>query len=392
MYRDRASERREGAQAESEAAGDLRVARLSVAETQFLGGDAEHTHLVRGLDVALLQRTRELQTVAATSQRVEVGGTVPAAPPTARTPLGHALLLWATGGGARHKAGAPATRFARHHTTFVFKLEVRPPAPRRTARRSSPLRNQGEAVEELPTTLVQGGAAAVSCYDCAAMDGALLGSLADRLSRMCAAAPGVEKKMRRKEGDAARPSVRAPSVAPQPQHPTPAPAATAPVADAPDEEDIFAGHGREYAPAPRAVTAQLAQLPRPLPLFPAPPAPPPPPPAAFLRAARAVAADEGYEAYGELFPGAGLASFHGGGGSDEEQGAEGGRGARRRRREAGGERGEGAGAQKLNVQLVGVQRALAEKHGERHAAAFGTGERVGEGGKAPQRAKRLRLG
>lgn len=32
---------------------------MSVEETKYLGGDLEHTHLVKGLDYALLQKVRQ---------------------------------------------------------------------------------------------------------------------------------------------------------------------------------------------------------------------------------------------------------------------------------------------------------------------------------------------
>jgi IK cytokine len=34
----------------------LQGANLTIDETKFLGGDVEHTHLVKGLDYALLQK------------------------------------------------------------------------------------------------------------------------------------------------------------------------------------------------------------------------------------------------------------------------------------------------------------------------------------------------
>ena len=34
------------------------LANLTVEETKFLGGDMEHTHLVKGLDYALLNKVR----------------------------------------------------------------------------------------------------------------------------------------------------------------------------------------------------------------------------------------------------------------------------------------------------------------------------------------------
>ena len=44
FYRNNAAERR----------------RLVIQESKFLGGDMEHTHLVKGLDFALLQKVRHL--------------------------------------------------------------------------------------------------------------------------------------------------------------------------------------------------------------------------------------------------------------------------------------------------------------------------------------------
>lgn len=77
-YRDRASERRQGinpdyhhddpmntAQAYRAVAPDLKSGfdaaerrRQMIQESKFLGGDMEHTHLVKGLDYALLQKVR----------------------------------------------------------------------------------------------------------------------------------------------------------------------------------------------------------------------------------------------------------------------------------------------------------------------------------------------
>lgn len=57
MYRDRAQERRNDANPDYDA--QLEAAALVNAEqTQYLGGDAEHTHLVKGLDFALLRKVR----------------------------------------------------------------------------------------------------------------------------------------------------------------------------------------------------------------------------------------------------------------------------------------------------------------------------------------------
>lgn len=77
-YRDRARERREGANPDYQAEDPLATAsgyravapdlksgldaaerrRQMIQESKFLGGDMEHTHLVKGLDYALLQKVR----------------------------------------------------------------------------------------------------------------------------------------------------------------------------------------------------------------------------------------------------------------------------------------------------------------------------------------------
>eukprot|EP00698_Gefionella_okellyi_P025640 TRINITY_DN9450_c0_g1_i1.p1 TRINITY_DN9450_c0_g1~~TRINITY_DN9450_c0_g1_i1.p1 ORF type:complete len:611 (+),score=181.15 TRINITY_DN9450_c0_g1_i1:122-1834(+) len=56
-YRDRAAERRKDVNPDYEPITD-QIRSLTAAESQFLGGDMEHTHLVKGLDRGLLERTR----------------------------------------------------------------------------------------------------------------------------------------------------------------------------------------------------------------------------------------------------------------------------------------------------------------------------------------------
>ncbi|CAE7799826.1 SMU2, partial [Symbiodinium microadriaticum] len=56
-YRDRAQERRNDANPDYDAQLEA-VANLDVEQTKYLGGDEEHTHLVKGLDYALLRKVR----------------------------------------------------------------------------------------------------------------------------------------------------------------------------------------------------------------------------------------------------------------------------------------------------------------------------------------------
>ena len=60
-YRDRAAERRETKEeaAEDEIAVE-QMSKLDPNMTKYLGGDMEHTHLVKGLDYALLERSRQI--------------------------------------------------------------------------------------------------------------------------------------------------------------------------------------------------------------------------------------------------------------------------------------------------------------------------------------------
>ena len=75
-YRDRARERREGiANKDYDAALEAGASAIVDNEMrQFLGGDETRTHLVKGLDVALVQKTRrEMQTAVADNQASQKG-------------------------------------------------------------------------------------------------------------------------------------------------------------------------------------------------------------------------------------------------------------------------------------------------------------------------------
>jgi IK cytokine len=85
VYRDRAAERRKGAASDMVDAAEF--AHLDATQSKFLGGDVAHTHLVKGLDFALLaQLKRERETLvqatsAAYKQKQSIassGGTQPA--------------------------------------------------------------------------------------------------------------------------------------------------------------------------------------------------------------------------------------------------------------------------------------------------------------------------
>lgn len=67
VLRDRAKERRDGLNVDYQSTEAELLARglgsealpaISIQDSKFLGGDLEHTHLVKGLDYALLQQVR----------------------------------------------------------------------------------------------------------------------------------------------------------------------------------------------------------------------------------------------------------------------------------------------------------------------------------------------
>lgn len=76
------------------------AAALTVEETRYLGGDLEHTHLVKGLDYALLHKARQAARLEDAGERAEEArpsSDNAAAPPTVRTSLGRAIHAFIAG-------------------------------------------------------------------------------------------------------------------------------------------------------------------------------------------------------------------------------------------------------------------------------------------------------
>ena len=129
QYRDRARERR------TEAGQDEEAERLTAAvdeeSSKFLGGDVEHTHLVKGLDVALLQRTRDedekreqdrLDELARQlSERKEDTSVDATKPPVFRTPLAQSVWEW-----LHPPPVVPSGFFTPGRLTYAFPLPPRP--------------------------------------------------------------------------------------------------------------------------------------------------------------------------------------------------------------------------------------------------------------------------
>lgn len=73
---------------------------LSIEESKFLGGDVEHTHLVKGLDFALLQKVRAQQAARESEEARERADAQRAAAsldtPVFHTSVGRAVYTFAT--------------------------------------------------------------------------------------------------------------------------------------------------------------------------------------------------------------------------------------------------------------------------------------------------------
>lgn len=72
-YRDRALERRKDVKDETQMQMDDIVQKLDAEQTKYLGGDIEHTHLVKGLDYALLRKVRDETQTVRTDPQIELG-------------------------------------------------------------------------------------------------------------------------------------------------------------------------------------------------------------------------------------------------------------------------------------------------------------------------------
>jgi hypothetical protein len=302
------------------------------------------------------------------------------------------------------------------------------------------------STDELPTTLFRSDAVsepeADTMYNCsrdAAVLQAVVTALRDKRERRhgdVQAAPSV--------GTAAAAGARGrtegePQTQERPGRPPPptaaaAPAAAAVAAPVDADEDIFADAGREYVPAPKTGAPAGAPKPPRGPMFGGNPVLPPPPAGVAevgadgdvaprteksARLARMLAGEDEDDAYGELYPMGGQHMTYAGIGADSDDEGDGTKTklGKKGKPGAGGKDEEEDGKpmdpklraqqveKKLDTQLRGVQRALEEKHGDKHKTAFDGGRGRGAGGPrggakregeaeqpvAKDRAKRLRL-
>lgn len=118
-YRDRAKERREDSNPDYVESMDV-IAKLDVEQTKFLGGDIDHTYLVKGLDYALLRKAREQ-----VRQAQEIAAYEAAAPPkeiTTHTPLGAAMKQYLT---RNSVASVPTISAATNFSLLCYVFEVK---------------------------------------------------------------------------------------------------------------------------------------------------------------------------------------------------------------------------------------------------------------------------
>ena len=230
-YRDRAAERRLGlAIGEGIDANDVVPGDLSYEESKYLGGDVEHTHLVRGLDYALLNRMRSDQQPADVASRDGAAGgngvssdRQALAPPSFRAPMARVIYRFAVEGKSQAVA-RDSERFLPRRCAFVYDV------------------SHGSDPAELPTTLLR------AKEDCPALlstiDGSSNAAILDRMAKIMAYISGGKKRGKKRDLGL---------VSEQPQANLPAallhttePEAPKPGVPEDSDEDIFGDAGRDY--------------------------------------------------------------------------------------------------------------------------------------------------
>lgn len=322
-YRDRAAERRKGIVTDFDAipedlanilqGGQANLNKLSYEESKFLGGDIAHTHLVKGLDFALLQKIRaeqEAEKKEGEDSDAEEGVQTLAQQQQQQhqevklvTPMGRAVHAFFFDPQHRRSRADVAQMFLPRRTAFVYELgEAHAPDAPTLLRRSK------EDCPKVRETML------------GAVDSTVLERMAKIMSYMSLA--GGKKKIKKKDklqllqGMQAGLGARAAANGSSAAHTGPTPASLRKVAGAGavregaaaqpplpvgagEDEDIFADAGTDYVverrqgqraqgssaavPPPPSGSRYFSQLEDAADLPPLPaegPAPPPPPPPA----------------------------------------------------------------------------------------------------------------
>lgn len=156
-YRDRAAERREGVTEYGDLGKDAieKLKEISVEESKYLGGDIEHTHLVKGLDYALLEKARseiaeeqkKKKQLEKTKQEKE--SSIQSETVTFKTHFGrniyHELF--------ERRENSGTKLFMEGRTAFVFDLERDSAIPTTLIRSAQPKKAK-RMVSKLPTELL----------------------------------------------------------------------------------------------------------------------------------------------------------------------------------------------------------------------------------------------
>lgn len=295
--RDRAAERRQGINPdydETELAaltGDA-VAKLTVEESKFLGGDIDHTHLVRGLDFQLLNRVRDKLSKQPSSKQDDEAEVLPTAIPVAAPstlpqravppqPRPSATETAPARAAARAPEPAAGPRFATPLGRRVFDAIFRPARleiaehflPRRTA-----FVYELDALD-VPTTLRRSQADCPKVAEC--MVAVMHEQLLQRVTKIMSyvGPSGKRRKKAQRLAEAAAEAVAAAVTQPAANEAA-AIAQPPPCAPLEDDGDIFEDAGTEYVPtlpskdAPANNTAAVgiftAPAPRPVAVAPAP--------------------------------------------------------------------------------------------------------------------------
>ena len=263
-YRDRAAERRLGiGGAEQDIApavpsGMIGVfaataipdlGQMSYEDSKYLGGDTEHTHLVKGLDYALLSKVRSEQHQEEQREKGEdgVGEGVPNKV-TFAGPVGRALYNIVFGRQRHLMRADVAERFLPRRTAFIFHMESKDPF-------------------EVPTTLHR------AKEDCpvppkiieASADASVLDRLAKIMAYMSVGSGGKKKIKKERKQELLAEAGLAPSLPPTKSSLNDV--GQAEVADGPskpvdEDEDIFADAGTDYVVERRKETGPQAEEPQ----------------------------------------------------------------------------------------------------------------------------------
>ena len=271
-YRDRAKERREESAPEYQ--GELSGAvlagvaggvpgvtsrdelrQLSVEESKFLGGDVEHTHLVKGLDFALLrkvraemaetekdvafERGREARASADVRGETRVPGRVPDPldASSSQGAFGRAVADAALAASALDNVSLaeirPNERFASGRVSFAFDLS-------RASASDVPATTMRSASDPESRRADAGSNRVLAGKDAPVLE--RLGSALTRVRAAREATGGDDKKARRRAERAAAAAAAAARAAELAEADRPR------VVDAEDDEDIFGDAGRDYVP------------------------------------------------------------------------------------------------------------------------------------------------